>query len=263
MTNNLPDTQAEIDLRNLGISKVGIRNLECPVRILAKDGEFQHTTAEFSLYGSLSPELKGTNMSRFSQVIHKAIANNPIGLEFMHEVLQIMKTRLESDDVYVKIKFAFFRKKTAPVSKVESFYRNSVIFEGFLKGDDEKLHLTVEGNYTSLCPCSKNMSEKGAHNQRSSGSIKVELKEQEIIWIEDLAEIIDQEGSCEIWNALKRSDEQYVTDEAYNNPKFVEDFVRDVALRVKEFNVPFVIVANNYESIHQSDAVAIFRGGLS
>lgn len=266
----LIDTQAQDDPRGVFIPKVGISDYEAPVRVLRKDGSTTETVATFSLYGSLAAATKGTNMSRFSIVITKAIQNNPIGIDFMNEVLDVMQKRVECDDIYIKIRFPFFEEKLAPVSKIMSYVKRDVTFEGKLLGDKKELLLTVEANYMSLCACSKNMSlvdeeqgiGKGAHNQRSLGTIKIQLPEDKIIWIEDLAAIIDQEGSCAIVNSLKREDEKYVTEYSYENPKFVEDFVRDVALRVQSLGVPFVVTGLNYESIHQSNAVGVVRGGL-
>lgn len=279
----LKDTQAELDTRGITIQKVGIRELTAPVTIDNQDGSIQNTIATFSLYGSLSADVKGTNMSRFSRVIHTAITKNSIGVDFMRDILKVMRETLGCLDVYVKISFPFYELKHAPISGIPSYVKRDVIFEGEYVDTIEDLYLTVEANYTSLCPCSKNMSllddesffglhdsklevGLGAHNQKSKASIKVLLLEESdrdtTLWIEDLASIIEESGSCPIWNALKREDEKYVTERAYNNPKFVEDVTRDIALQVAQFNTPFVIVAEHFESIHQSTAVAVIKGGL-
>lgn len=274
----LIDTQAEKDDRGVNIHKVGIRELTAPVTIVNKDGTSQQTIATFSLYGSLNADIKGTNMSRFSRVIYTATQHNAIGVDFMKYVLEVMQTELDCIDIYIKISFPFYELKLAPISGIPSYIKREVIFEGEREDGYEALFLTVEANYTSLCPCSKNMSiyetvdedrvvGQGAHNQKSKASIKVKLTEEDdsntTVWIEDLADIIEDSGSCPIWNSLKREDEKYVTERAYNNPKFVEDVVRDIALKVSEFDTPFVVVAEHFESIHQSTAVAVIRGGLN
>lgn len=265
----LPDMQATPDTRGVFIQKVGIRGYEAPIRVMQKDGDITHTVANFSLYSSLNEEVKGVNMSRFSRTITEEIAKVPVGVQFMTDVLDTMKEKLEGRDSYVKIRFPYFETKAAPVSKTISFVKRDVVFEGYLKDGVKRLFLTVEANFTSLCPCSKEMSligpetGLGAHNQKSICSIRVELiPNTPIIWIEDLADIVDSEGSCFIVNALKREDEKYVTERAYNNPKFCEDMARDVSLRVQAYNTPFSVVVENFESIHQSTAIAIVDGGL-
>jgi len=257
------DVQAQEDFREIAIQKVGIRNLKIPMRL--QSGQF--TTAKASMYCSLSESVKGTNMSRFSECLISRTLAMAVDKQFMINTIKDLKKRMESEDAYIKLAFTYFITKKAPVSKVESISHYDVILETRIdKQDNIDMFLFVETNYTSLCPCSKEMSDQGAHNQRSTGSIKIKLPIDDnrrlMEWIENLGRIIETEGSCEIWNTLKRPDEKYVTDRMYDNPKFVEDYIRDVALKVKILDVPFVAVANNYESIHQSDAVAIYKGGL-
>jgi GTP cyclohydrolase I len=206
-------------------------------------------------------------MSRFGQSIMKAI-DKDISVEFINEVLHVLKERLQCEDSYVKIKFPYFLKRLSPVTKNESYSVYECELEGEKKGDNEPdIYLTVTVEYTSCCPCSRNMSMvdaesgKGAHNQRSFCKVKVHLKD--FLWIEDLAEIVESKASCEIYNILKRPDEQYVTEKAYAYPKFVEDMSRDISLELdKCTNIDgYVVVTEHFESIHQYNAVAVTRGG--
>lgn len=274
---SLPDVQNSTDLRGIPIHKVGINNYKIPFKLEDKSNEVQHTIGEVSMYTSLSKENKGVNMSRYSQVIEKALMHNVMSCEFLDEVMKILKERLLSMDSWVKIKFPYFIKKVAPVSKNASHFCIDCKLEGkSYKDGSVKKFLTVEVNYTSLCPCSKEMSlydtgeeikpvvGQGAHNQRSLCKLTVQL--DTFIWIEDLVDIIEESASCPIWNTLKREDEQYVTERAYQNPRFVEDMAREVYIRmqklVKEKKTSnWLAVFEHYESIHQSNAVSVIKGG--
>jgi len=271
----LPDTQNEKDTRNVAIDKVGIRNFKAPFKVKQKDGNIQTTVAKISMYGSLNEKTRGTNMSRFAQTIMEAV-DKDISVEFIDETLSVLKNVLESKDSYVKVRFPYFIKKAAPVTKtdkrgnpVTAYNTVECFLEGEMVNDKKDVYLTCEIEYTSVCPCSKNMSlqdkekdvGKGAHNQRSMCRVKVHLKD--FFWIEDLVEIVESKASCQIYNVLKREDEQYVTEKAYANPKFVEDMVRDIAIELnKRTEIDgYVVVNEHYESIHQYNAVAVTRGG--
>lgn len=291
----LPDVQNTADQRGKAIQKVGINEYKIPFRLKDRENNIQPTVGTISMYTSLTEHTKGVNMSRFSQVIEKALEHNVMSCDFVDEVVTVLKERLESNDSYLKIKFPYFIKKTAPVSKNVSHFVVDCILEGraFANGEIQK-YLTVEVSYTSLCACSKEMSllktqltpqeiehlretlsddalfDKvmgvgfGAHNQRSKCKITVQLKD--FIWIEDLAQIVNECASCEIFNTLKREDEKWVTEKAYQDPRFVEDMAREVAIRMdklieEEKTDGWLVVVENYESIHQSNAVAVIRGG--
>jgi len=262
----LPDVQNGKDVRGKPIDKVGIRNFKAPFKVKQKDGTIQTTVGKFSMYGSLNEELKGTNMSRFAQTIMKAI-DKDVSVEFLDEVLHVLRDRLKSDDSYVKIRFPYFIKKKAPVTDNYAYSTIDCILEGSLVGDKMDIYLTCEIEYTSLCPCSLEMSltdkenevGKGAHNQRSMCRAKVHLKD--FLWIEDLTDIVESAASCPIYNVLKREDEKYVTERAYSRGRFVEDAARDIALALdKRTEIDgYVIVNEHYESIHQYNAVAVIR----
>jgi GTP cyclohydrolase I len=223
-------------------------------------------------------------MSRYSQVVSKALAKGHISIHAIKDMLEACKNRLGSTESYVTAKFPFFLKKKAPVSGVESYSKYPAILDGRdTVRDGLRLFVTVSVQYMSLCPCSRQMSAmgtdekgetygKGAHNQRSTGTLTVSLKDVSLdnpdsfVWLEDLISIVEGCASCPIYNALKRPDEQYVTEASYRNPKFVEDVARDVALIlqqeewVKRVN-GFCFVTEHHESIHQYDAVCVKRGG--
>ena len=280
----LPDLQNQQDTRGVPLDKVGIKGYELPFTVLTKDNGIQQTAGKVSLYTSLNEEVKGANMSRYSQVVSKALAKGHISIHAIKDMLEACKNRLGSTESYVTAKFPFFLKKKAPISGVESYSKYPAILDGRdTVRDGLRLFVTVSVQYMSLCPCSRQMSAmgtdekgetygKGAHNQRSTGTLTVSLKDVSLdnpdgfVWLEDLISIVESCASCPIYNALKRPDEQYVTEASYRNPKFVEDVARDVALIlqqeewVKRVN-GFCFVTEHHESIHQYDAVCVKRGG--
>jgi GTP cyclohydrolase I len=280
----LPDLQNQQDTRGVPLDKVGIKGYELPFTVLTKDNGMQQTAGKVSLYTSLNEEVKGANMSRYSQVVSKALAKGHISIHAIKDMLEACKNRLGSTESYVTAKFPFFLKKKAPISGVESYSKYPAILDGRdTVRDGLRLFVTVSVQYMSLCPCSRQMSAmgtdekgetygKGAHNQRSTGTLTVSLKDVSLdnpdgfVWLEDLISIVESCASCPIYNALKRPDEQYVTEASYRNPKFVEDVARDVALIlqqeewVKRVN-GFCFVTEHHESIHQYDAVCVKRGG--
>ena len=265
---DIPDIQNTLDgFPKKYIPKVGSRDATVPIKIIRKDGTVNQCTGKMSMYTDLTPEVKGTNMSRYRILIEEVLQQDEY---YIHEVvphlLRECKTRLKSDNAYVKIKFDYFLKRKAPVSGIESHmdYRGNM--EGRLVDGVERLYLTVDVMYASLCPCSKEISDYGAHNQRSVANVTVELDESKgILWIEDIIDIVERSASAPIINALKRVDEAYQTELMYENPVFVEDMVRKVAVeldkelddRIKDYNV----VVNHYESIHTSVAVAVINAG--
>jgi GTP cyclohydrolase I len=265
---DIPDIQNTLDgFPKKYIPKVGSRDATVPIKIIRKDGSINQCTGKMSMYTDLTPEVKGTNMSRYRILIEEVLQKDEY---YIHEVvphlLRECKTRLKSDNAYVKIKFDYFLKRKAPVSGIESHmdYRGNM--EGRLVNGVERLYLTVDVMYASLCPCSKEISDYGAHNQRSVANVTVELDETKgILWIEDIIDMVERSASAPIINALKRVDEAYQTELMYENPVFVEDMVRKVAVeldkeldnRIKDYNV----VVNHYESIHTSVAVAVINAG--
>jgi GTP cyclohydrolase I len=208
------------------------------------------------MYVNLPHNFKGTHMSRFVEILH---GEREISVESFRAMLEKMTHRLEADAGHIEMSFPFFVMKKAPVSGVESLmdYKASLI--GEQKNGKAETWIRVVVPVTSLCPCSKKISEYGAHNQRSHVTIKAKLRKH--LWIEELIDIAEQEASCELYGILKRPDEKYVTERAYDNPKFVEDLVRDVARRLndEERVGAYVVEAENFESIHNHSAYALIE----
>jgi GTP cyclohydrolase IB len=247
------DVQAHADTRRLPINRVGIKDIRHPVRVKDRAAGEQHTIASFNMYVSLPHNFKGTHMSRFVEILH---AEREISVESFRGMLRAMTERLEADTGHIEMSFPFFVMKKAPVSGVESLmdYRASLIGEH--RHRRTEMWLRVEVPVTSLCPCSKKIADYGAHNQRSHITIAAKLRSH--MWIEELIGIAESEASCELYGILKRPDEKYVTERAYDNPKFVEDMVRDVATRLNEDErvAAYVVESENFESIHNHSAYA-------
>jgi GTP cyclohydrolase IB len=249
----IEDVQGRADTRRLPINRVGIKDIRHPVRVKDRSAGEQHTIAQFNMYVSLPHNFKGTHMSRFVEILH---GEREISVESFRAMLEKMTERLEADTGHIEMSFPFFVMKKAPVSGVESLmdYRASLIGE-HREGRTE-LWVKVSVPVTSLCPCSKKISDYGAHNQRSHVTLTAKLRSH--MWIEELIEIAESEASCELYGILKRPDEKYVTERAYDNPKFVEDVVRDVATRLNDDPrvASYVVESENFESIHNHSAYA-------
>jgi GTP cyclohydrolase I len=253
---SVEDVQGRSDHRRIPINKVGIKDIAHPVRVRDRSTGEQHTVATFNMYVSLPQHFKGTHMSRFIEILHH---EREISVGNFTKMLAEMTERLEAGSGHIEMTFPFFVMKRAPVSGVESLmdYRTSLI--GETKEGETHFWVRVVVPVTSLCPCSKKISRYGAHNQRSHVTISARLREH--MWIEELIEIAESEASCEVFGILKRPDEKYVTERAYDNPKFVEDLVRDVAIRLNsEPRVSaYVVEAENFESIHNHSAYALIE----
>ena len=247
------DVQAHADTRRLPIHRVGIKDIRHPVRLKDRAAGEQHTIATFNMYVSLPHNFKGTHMSRFVEILH---AEREISVESFRSMLRTMTERLEADTGHIEMSFPFFVMKKAPISGVESLmdYRAGLIGEH--RHGRTEMWLRVEVPVTSLCPCSKKIADYGAHNQRSRITIAARLRSH--MWIEELINVAESEASCELYGILKRPDEKYVTERAYDNPKFVEDMVRDVAMRLNrdERVAAYVVESENFESIHNHSAYA-------
>ena len=253
----IEDVQGHADSRQIPINKVGIKDIYHPVRVKDRSRGEQHTIANFNMYVALPHNFKGTHMSRFVEVLHGN--EREISVESFRDILVGMTHKLDAESGHIEMSFPYFVMKQAPVSKVESLmdYKASLI--GELHNGKAELWLKVMVAATSLCPCSKRISDYGAHNQRSHITIKARVDGH--MWLEELIDIAEEEASCEVFGILKRPDEKYVTERAYNNPKFVEDLVRDIALRCnKEERIrAYVIEAENFESIHNHSAYALIE----
>jgi GTP cyclohydrolase I len=255
-TAEVEDVQARADTRQLPINRVGIKDITHPVRVKDRSAGEQHTIASFNMYVSLPHNFKGTHMSRFVEILH---GEREISVESFRAMLRTMTERLEADTGHIEMSFPFFIMKKAPISGVESLmdYRCTLIGEH--RHGHTEMWVGVTVPVTSLCPCSKKIADYGAHNQRSHITIKAKLRSH--MWIEELIEIAESEASCELYSVLKRPDEKYVTERAYDNPKFVEDVVRDVATRLNgdERIAAYQVESENFESIHNHSAYALIE----
>lgn len=254
----LPDVQSSADSRHIAIDQVGIKSVRYPVTILCSDGQVQPSVAMFDFYVSLSADVKGTHMSRFMEMLfqHK----EALSTQAMRAMMEDMLVRLESAGGIIRVKAPFFVKKKAPVSGVESLMDYEVSWEAVKKAGQPEIQVTqtVLVPVQSLCPCSKEISEYGAHNQRSHATIGVVIKPGSEMAVEELIRVAEQNASCELWSLLKRPDEKYVTEKAYENPKFVEDLVRSMAQTLnKDARIAsYKVEAENFESIHNHSAYA-------
>lgn len=249
----LPDVQASVDERKVVIQKVGIKSVRHPAQVKTASG-IQNTIATIDMTVMLPAHIKGTHMSRFLEVLQAH--EQALDMSSTAALMRAMLNRLEAEEGHIDINMPVFLKKVAPVSKVESLLDYDVHIEGAYEKGVMKYTLAVKVPVTSLCPCSKKISEYGAHNQRSHIIIRAELVED--IAIEELITIAEQAASCELWGLLKRPDEKYVTEKAYDNPKFVEDLVRDIAVSLQQENrvIAFEVSSENFESIHNHSAYA-------
>jgi len=253
----IEDVQARADSRRIPINKVGIKDVYHPVRVKDRSSGEQHTIANFNMYVALPHNFKGTHMSRFVELLHGN--EREISVESFRDILAEMTERLNAQSGHIEMEFPFFVMKTAPVSGVQSLMNYQASLIGELHDGKSELWLKVVVAATSLCPCSKDISKYGAHNQRSHITIKAKVDGH--MWLEELIDIAESEASCEVYGILKRADEKYVTERAYENPKFVEDIVRDVAVRLnnEERVRAYVVEAENFESIHNHSAYALIE----
>lgn len=254
---SIEDVQARADSRRIPINKVGIKDVYHPVRVKDRASGEQHTIANFNMYVALPHNFKGTHMSRFVELLHGN--EREISVESFRDILAQMTEKLNAQTGHIEMEFPFFVMKQAPVSGVESLMNYQASLIGELHNGKSELWLKVVVAATSLCPCSKDISKYGAHNQRSHITIKAKVDGH--MWLEELIDIAEAEASCEVYGILKRADEKHVTERAYENPKFVEDIVRDVAVRMnnEERVRAYVVEAENFESIHNHSAYALIE----
>jgi len=254
VTDSIADVQNSKDSRQIAIDKVGIKDIRHPVKVRDRSGGDQHTIANFNMYVNLPHNFKGTHMSRFVQILN--LHEREITIDSFKEMLSEMISTLEAEAGHIEMTFPYFINKSAPISQVESLLDYEVTFIGEIQKNKSELTIKVVVPVTSLCPCSKKISNYGAHNQRSH--VTVSVKTKGFVWIEELIELIENESSCELYGLLKRPDEKYVTEKAYDNPKFVEDMVRDVAekLNLDKRITEYTVESENFESIHNHSAYA-------
>ena len=251
----IPDIQGSADKRKIAIDKVGVKAIRHPVRVAERGGGVQHTIAMFNMYVGLPHQFKGTHMSRFLEILNAY--EREISVESFKTMLEDMATRLEAESGVIEMTFPYFINKAAPVSKVLSLMDYEVTFVGEIKSGKRLFNMKVVVPVTSLCPCSKNISDYGAHNQRSH--VTIAARTREFVWIEELVEYAEKHASSQLYGLLKRPDEKHVTEYAYDHPKFVEDMVRDIAAdlnRDKRID-QYVVESENFESIHNHSAYAL------
>lgn len=253
----MPDVQNYPDSRKIAIDKVGIKSIRHPIRVADKTAGVQHTVASFNMYVYLPHHFKGTHMSRFVEILNGY--EREISVENFEDMLRRMVSRLGAESGHVEMNFPYFIAKKAPVSGVESLIDYDVSFVGEIKDGHYRQTIKVLVPVTSLCPCSKKISDYGAHNQRSHVTLTVQTNT--FVWIEDIVRVAEENASCELYGLLKRPDEKYVTERAYDNPKFVEDLVRDIAAELNrdERIDAYVVEAENFESIHNHSAYALIE----
>ncbi len=255
----LHDKQSERDHRDLRIDKVGVRGLQFPIQIRDKERALQNTVATIGMYVDLPKEFKGTHMSRFIEVLNAH--GNVVHVENINDILHAMQEKLKAATAHLEMEFPFFLVKRAPVSGMESVMNYTARFDATACGKEIDFVLTVIAAVTTLCPCSKAISKYGAHNQR--GNVTVQIRSTKAIWIEDLIAIVEASASSELYSLLKRQDEKAVTERAYENPVFVEDLVRNVALKLNAHPdvTWYKVEAENQESIHNHNAYACIEKG--
>lgn len=247
------DVQNQRDDRNIDIQKVGIKNIRYPITVLDKANGTQSTVASINMYVNLPRQFKGTHMSRFVEVLNAH--RNQINLRHFEVILQELKTALRAQSAHMQISFPYFIEKRAPVSGAPGLMEYTCEFSGCV-GKIKLFTVGVTVPVTTLCPCSKEISSRGSHNQR--GIVSVRVAYRRFFWIEDLIRLVEESASCDVYAILKRPDEKYVTEKAYDNPAFVEDVVRNVATKLDSDSnfEAYSIEAENFESIHNHSAYA-------
>jgi len=251
------DVQGRADTRRIPINRVGIKDIKHPVRVKDRSSGEQHTIATFNMYVSLPHNFKGTHMSRFVEILEAH--EREITVETFQRMLREMVDKLEAQEGKIEMSFPYFVEKKAPVSGVRSLMDYEVTFSAEIRKGRQSFTMKVLVPVTSLCPCSKEISERGAHNQRSH--VTVSARTNDFVWIEEIVDLIEKQASSELYGLLKRPDEKHVTERAYDNPKFVEDLVRDVAavLNLDERVEAYVVESENFESIHNHSAYALIE----
>jgi GTP cyclohydrolase I len=272
---SLVDVQNQTDTREIPLQKVGVKGLRYPVQVLDKADKVQNTTAEVSLFVNLPDQFKGTHMSRFIEIFHKHHKN--LSMKHFLAMLEEIRENLDAARAFGEMSFPLFLEKAAPVSGQKGMMVYDCTYEGSVSAGDmsntgetrvaREFFVSVAVPVTTVCPCSRAISNRGAHNQRGIVTVKIQCKAHHqsasFFWIEDIIEIVEKSASSALYSLLKREDEKYVTEYAYDNPRFVEDLVREVYLGIIEFGVSrkedfpwFSIEAENFESIHNHSAFA-------
>jgi GTP cyclohydrolase IB len=252
----LVDIQSSRDERNIAIDKVGVRGIKYPIVVLDREKGHQHTIGNFTLTVDLPHHFKGTHMSRFLEVLNEH--RREVSVEGIPKILESLKKRLNAESAHLEVTFPFFMEKAAPVTGKAGMMEYTA---GFIAESNrlEDFIISLVVPVTTLCPCSKEISARGAHNQR--GYVTAKVRTEKMVWIEELIVAIEDSASCSLFPVLKRPDEKHVTEQAYDNPRFVEDMVREVALKFDADPriVSYEIEVENHESIHAHNAYAYLK----
>lgn len=253
----IPDIQSSEDTRRIDIDRVGIKDIRHPVVVRDRSRREQHTVANFNMYVGLPHNFKGTHMSRFVEILNDH--EYEITVQSFKRMMVEMSDLLHAQVGHIEMSFPYFVMKAAPVTGVKSLIDYDVTFIGQVQEGVSSIQVKVVVPITTLCPCSKEISDYGAHNQRSHVTVLVRIRD--FLWIEEIIDIVESVASCELYGLLKRPDEKYVTERAYDNPKFVEDIVRDVAVRLNDDErvAAYVVESENFESIHNHSAYAMIE----
>jgi len=254
---HLPDTQNTTDVRNIVINEVGIKDILHPINFINRDQESLPSVANYTMTVRLPENVKGTHMSRFIEVLNEKEC--AFSVQTFMNLVQTVADKLNSNSSHIIVDFPFFRKKSAPSSGVESLLDYHATLSGKIIDGKADLSVKVVVPVTSLCPCSKSISKYGAHNQRSHITIEAKASEGSDLYLEDLIDLAEQKASSELYAVLKREDEKVVTERAYDNPAFVEDIVRDIAVELNnnEKIDYYCLESENFESIHNHSAYAM------
>ena len=250
----MKDVQNQLDDRKIAIDKVGVKNIRYPITVLDRKKGTQRTVASINMYVNLPHQYKGTHMSRFIEVLSEHREN--INIRAIADILEAMKQKLNAESAHIEVEFPYFLEKAAPVSGATSLMEYNIAFRGSVNGGGLDLMVEIAVPVTTLCPCSQEISDHGAHNQR--GMVRLAVRFKRFIWIEDLIRLAEESASSEVYSLLKREDEKFVTEKAYANPVFVEDIVREVSRKLDEDSniVWFSVDSENFESIHNHSAYA-------
>lgn len=250
----LPDIHNNPAENKIPINKVGVKGFKFPIKVYDKLNKYQHTIGDITLLVDLPADFKGTHMSRFIEIINEE-GHDEISFDNLKKILSKIKEKLEARVSYIEIEFPYFIKKESPVTKIKGLLNYEVKLIAKY-GEEFDYLMVVNVPVHTLCPCSKSISEISAHNQRAK--VRVSYRAKKVIWIEDIIEIVESSASCDIYPILKRKDEKYVTEKAYKNPKFVEDIVREISVKLDKINelLYYKIEVQSMESIHNHDAYA-------
>lgn len=253
----LQDTQSQTDARQIAIDRVGVKRLRHPIEVADRAHQRQSTVATISLSVDLPHHFKGTHMSRFVEALNAH--GRLIHVENIPDILRDLQNRLQAESAHIAMEFPYFIEKRAPVTGAVGLMDYVGRFDASIHGTEIDFKVGVQVPVTTLCPCSRNISERGAHNQR--GIVDLDVMFTETVWMEDLIALIEASASAELFSLLKRPDEKFVTERAYDNPVFVEDLSRNVALRCRQDPriVWFRVEVENFESIHNHSAYAVIE----